>query len=103
MLPSKEEWEQTVETLSKLTRMMCHLTVIIENLQGSREHFPDSMTIKIAARYMGCPIGRIKNMIYKQGLLKTFHIDLTSAVYVSKEELDRLKYKAQALRSKSEK
>jgi hypothetical protein len=96
-MPSREEWESMQKKLVLISEQMNTIVGELNNGQANSEHFPEYMTLNIAAEYLRCGIGRIKSMVYKQKLLPTHHIDLTSTVYVSKTEMDDLKYRVMAM------
>lgn len=93
-LPTKESWISMEESIANLTTQ---LKAILE-IASNKEHFPDYMTIEVASKYLHCPKNRIKGMIYKQKILETYHIELNSTVYVSKKEIDDLRFRAIAMR-----
>ena|ERR1700722_16228940 len=97
-MPSKEEWEKMQKYLGRIAEQMDMIEEKLCNIQTNGEHFPEYMTLDIAAKYLRCPIGRIKSMVYKQRILQTHHIDLTTTVYVFKKEMDELKYRIMAIR-----
>jgi hypothetical protein len=97
-MPSKEEWELIKGNISTMAEAMQQFKELLEKNNLHSEHFPEYMTIDIAAKYLRCGLGRVKSMIYKQKLLPTHHIDLTTTVYVSKKDIDELKYTVIAMR-----
>lgn len=101
-MPSKEEWENMSETVLSIMKQMAIMLEKLEGLQSLQEHFPENMTIKLAAKYMGCNISKIKSMIYKQKLLKPFQIDFTTTVYVSKKDLDGLRFRMEAIKNRKD-
>jgi hypothetical protein len=97
-MPSKAEWEQISKSISDITKALCNFNNLLNSGKLASEHFPEYMDIKIAAKYLKCPVSRIRHMIYIQKILKIYHIDLTTTVFVSKEEMDDLRFKIAALR-----
>ena len=97
-MPSKEEWDLVKGNISTMAEAMQQFKELLKAVNLPGEHFPEYMTIDIAAKYLRCGLGRVKSMIYKQKLLPTHHIDLTNTVYVSKKDLDELRYTVIALR-----
>lgn len=98
-MPSKEEWETMQKNISDMAENLQQFKSMFEKNNISGEHFPEYMTLDIAAKYLRCGLGRIKSMVYKQKILPTHHIDFTSTVYVSRTEMNELKDRVLALRT----
>jgi hypothetical protein len=90
-MPSKEDWEAMQKNISIIVGQIQSFAEILNDSSISGEHFPEYMSIDVAAKYLRCPVGRIKSMVYKQKILSTYHIDLTTTVYISKKEMDELR------------
>ena len=97
-MPSKDEWDQVKKNMSDMADGMLQFKELLKKGNLSDEHFPEYMDIQIAAKYLKCPVSRIRNMIYVQKVLKIFHIDLSTTVYVSKKEIDDLRFRVAAIR-----
>jgi hypothetical protein len=102
-MPSKEEWQQMQNDLTAMVKQVAEVAGLLSKGQAADEHFPEFMDIPVAAKYLKCPVSRIKNMIYKQKLLLVHHIDLTTTVYVAKKDIDELKYRVLAIRGMEKK
>jgi len=102
-MPSKDEWESIKRNLSEITVIMQQFKDQFKKGGLSGEHFPEFMDIEIAAKYLKCPVSRIRHMVYVQRILKIHHIDLTRTVYISKKEMNDLPLKVSAIRANEKK
>lgn len=97
-LPTKEEWQQIQNNLATMVKQIELFSETIKNIHASGEYFPEYMTLDIAAKYLRCPIGRIKSMVYKQKILSTHHIDLTTTVYIARKDMDELRLRVKTFK-----
>lgn len=97
-MPSKEEWEAMQRNIAGMADSLQQYKELLKKSNLTGEHFPEYMDISVAARYLKCPVSRIRHMVYVQKLLKIHHIDLTRTVYVAKKEMDDLRFRVAAIR-----
>lgn len=97
-MPSKQEWETLQRNISAIAEGVQQFNNLLKKGSLSGEHFPEYMDVQVAARYLKCPVSRIRHMIYVQKILQIYHIDLTTTVYISKKEMDDLRFNVAAIK-----